>query len=275
MGRLGAYAHAARSLIRDPWRGRATVERTRPDELREALASFDAEEGTSSGSQTQSDDADTVVVYAGLSDVAAAFGGDPYERLRDALFEAFDAVLTPGFTFSFRESGFVDLDRAPPEVGAFGRRFLADATFRTADPVFSLLGAGAFAFETDGADCSYVPGGYWEELHEKDVCYLNVGTDRFRCSAFHVAEMRHEVPYVSRTALRGEIRRNGDVHDVSHAIPTDDHWRRFARRKVQRDLDDALLDRSVGGVRIQGCRASAVDALLDDRLAADPYYLVT
>ena len=260
MGRLGAYAHAARSLLQEPWRGRATVERTRPDALRAALSSFDA---------------DTVVVYAGLSDVAAAFGGDPYERLRDGLFEAFDAVLTPGFTFSFRESRFVDLDRALPEVGTFGRRFLADATFRTDDPVFSLLGAGAFAFETDGTDCSYATGGYWDELHDRDVLYLNVGTDRFRCSAFHVAEVRHEVPYVSRTALRGEIRRNGDVHDVAHAIPTDDHWRRFARRKVQRDLGDALLDRSVGGVRIQGCRAGAVDALLDERLGSDPYYLVT
>lgn len=275
MGRVRAYTHAARSLLREPWRGRGTVERTRPDALRAALSSFDAEERPSSGSQTQSDDADTVVVYAGLSDVAAAFGGDPYERLRAALFEAFDAVLTPGFTFSFRESGFVDLDRAPPEVGAFGRRFLADAEFRTDDPVFSLLGAGEFEFETDEADCSYAPGGYWDELHDRDVLYLNIGTDRFRCSAFHVAEVRHEVPYVSRTKLRGQVRRNGRVEPVVHSIPTDDYWRRFARRKVCRDLGDQLLDHSVAGVRVQGCRASAVDALLDERLAADPYYLVT
>jgi len=260
MSRIRAYAHAARSLLREPWRGRGTVERTRPDALREALSSFEA---------------DTVVVYAGLSDVAAAFGGDPYERLRDALFDAFDAVLTPGFTFSFRESGFVDLDSAPPEVGTFGRQFLEDAAFRTDDPVFSLLGAGAFAFATDGTDCSYAPCGYWDELHDRDALYLNVGTDRFRCSGFHVAEVRHDVPYVSQRELHGNVRRDGGVGAVTHSIPTDDYWRRFARRKVQRDLGDALLDRSVGGLRIQGCRASAVDALLDDRLDSDPYYLVT
>lgn len=260
MGRVRASAHAVRSLLREPWRGRATVERTRPAALRTALSSFDA---------------DTVVVHAGLSDVATAFGGDPYERLRAALFEAFDAVLTPGFTFSFRESGFVDLDRAPPEVGAFGRRFLADAEFRTDDPVFSLLGAGTFEFETEGTGCSFAPGGYWDELHDRDVLYLNVGTDRFRCSGFHLAEGRHDVPYVSRTELRGHVRHHGRVDAVTHCIPTDDYWRRFARRTVCRDLGDALRSHSVGGLRVEGCRASAIDALLDDRLASDPYYLVT
>ncbi|MFW5939453.1 MAG: AAC(3) family N-acetyltransferase [Halolamina sp.] len=253
-------SHALRSLCREPWRGRSTVERTRPDALGEALSAFDA---------------DTVVVYAGLSAVAGAFGDDPYERLRDALLAQFDAVLTPGFTFSFRETGFVNLDRAPPEVGTFGRRFLADATFRTADPIFSLLGAGSVAFDVDGTTYSYAPGGYWTELHERDVCYLNVGTDRFRCSGFHVAEVRHDVPYISPTELAGRLVQHGVDRHVSHKVPTDNRYRRFARRKVCRTLGGALQDHSVGGVRIQGCRASAVDDLLDERLAADPYYLVT
>lgn len=220
-------------------------------------------------------DADVVVVYAGLSDVAAAFGGDPYERLREALFGAFDAVLTPGFTFSFRETGVVDLDRAPPETGTFGRRFLADAEFRTEDPVFSLLGAGEFGFETDGTDRSYAEDGYWAELHDRDVLYLNVGTGRFRCSAFHLAEARHDVPYVSETELSGRVERDGVSRRVCHAIPTDDCYRRFARRKVTTALGDALCDRSIGRLRIEGCRASDVDVLLDDRLVEDPYYLVT
>lgn len=260
MSRLAAYAHAARSLAADKLGRSGSVESLPDGALRDALAGFDA---------------DTAVVYAGLSDVAAAFGGDPYERLADALFASFDAVLTPGFTFSFRETGYVDLDRAPPEVGAFGRRFLADADVRTADPVFSLLGAGDFAFDTDGTRCSYAPGGYWTELHDRDVLYLNVGTGRFRCSAFHVAELRHGVPYVSIAAHRGVVRRDGDTHAVTHYAPTDDHYRRFAREKVATDLGDDFSDRSVGGLRVQGCRASAIDSLLDDRLPDDPYYLVT
>lgn len=267
MSSVRMYAHAAQSLLRE-WSlkgvsglgGGSAVERRQPSALRDALREFDA---------------DTVVVYAGLSDVAAAFGGDPYERLRDALFAEFDAVLTPGFTFSFRRTGTVDLDRAPPETGTFGRRFLADAAFRTDDPVFSLLGAGDFAFATDGTDRSYGPDGYWAELHDQDVVYLNVGTGRFRCSAFHLAEVRHRVPYVSETELSGLVKRNGDVRRVTHRIPTDDRYRRFARRKVRADLGDALTDASVGGVRIQGCRASDVDALLDDRLSEDEYYLVS
>jgi len=260
MSRVRAYAHAARSVLRESRRGKATVERVHPAALRAALSSFDAE---------------TVVVHAGLSDVAAAVDGDPYEHLRAALFEAFDTVFTPGFTFSFRESGCVNLDRAPPEVGAFGRQFLADAEFRTDDPVFSLLCAGEFGFETDGTDCSFAPGGYWDELHDRDVLYLNVGTDRLRCSGFHLAEVRHGVPYVSRTELQGNVQQNGRVDAVTHSIPVDDHWRRFARRNVRRELGDALVDRSLGGIRIQGCRASAIDTLLDERLASDPYYLVT
>lgn len=260
MRRLRAYAHAARSLAADAVDSGPAVESLPPSALRDALAAFDA---------------DVAVVHAGLSDVAAAFGGDPYERLRDALVASFDAVLTPGFTLSFRDTGFVDLDRAQPEVGAFGRRFLADADFRTDDPVFSLLGAGSFAFDADGTDCSYAPGGYWAELHDRDVLYLDVGTDRFRCSGFHVAELRHGVPYVSVAEHRGVVRRDGRQRRVVHRAPVDDHYRRFARRKVRSALGDAVRDRSVGGLRVQGVRASAVDALLDDRLPEDPYYLVT
>lgn len=260
MRRLRAYAHAARSLAADWTHRPRPVEQMGESALRDAFAAFDA---------------DTVVVYVGLSDVAETVDGDPYEALRDALFSQFDAVLTPGFTFSFRDTGFVDLDRASPEVGAFGRRFLSDADLRTDDPVFSLLAAGRFAFSTDGTDCSYADGGYWTELHDRNVLYLNVGTGRFRCSAFHVAEHRHDVPYVSLTEHRGVVRRDGTARDVTHLAPTDDHYRRFARRKVTTELGDRLVDRSIGGLRIQGCRASAIDALLDDRLASDPYYLVT
>jgi len=82
------------------------------------------------------------------------------------------------------------------------------------------------------------------------------------------------VPYVSETTLTGRVVRDGDSRRVTHRIPTDDHYRRFARRKLRAELGGELLDRSIGGLRIQGCRASAVDALLDDRLPADPYYLV-
>ncbi|WP_336036818.1 AAC(3) family N-acetyltransferase [Halobacterium yunchengense] len=260
MRRLRAYAHAARSLAADATGGDAPVDSLPSGALRDALDGFDA---------------DVAVVYAGLSDVAAAFAGDPYGRLRDALRESFDAVLTPGFTFSFRDTGYVDLDRAPPEVGAFGRRFLADADFRTDDPVFSLLGAGSFTFDTEGTDCSYAPGGYWAELHDRDVLYLNVGTGRFRCSAFHVAELRHGVPYVSVAEHVGVVRRDGVERPVVHRAPADDHYRRFARRKVCAALGDAFVDRSLGGLRVQGCRASAVDELLDDRLRDDPYFLVT
>ncbi|WP_232702551.1 AAC(3) family N-acetyltransferase [Halobacterium wangiae] len=260
MRRHDVYAHAARSLLADWRRDRSPVEELPAAALRDALDGFDA---------------DVAVVYAGLSDVVAALGGDPYERLQDALLAQFDAVLTPGFTFSFRDTGFVDLDRAPPEVGTFGRRFLADADGRTDDPVFSLLWTGAFEFDTDGTDCSYGPGGYWRELHDRDVLYLNVGTDRFRCSAFHVAELRHDVPYVSCAEHRGVVRHGGTTRTVAHRAPVDDHYRRFARRSVLEELGDALVDQSVCGLRVQGCRASDVDALLDDRLDSDPYYLVT
>ncbi|MFC7095798.1 AAC(3) family N-acetyltransferase [Halobaculum marinum] len=263
MRRHEVYAHAARSLVAD-WLG--TRSGSTPDTHLDSRHLGDALDGF---------DADTVVVYAGLSDLAAAFGGDPYELLRDALTDRFETVLTPGFTFSFRETGHVDLDRAPPEVGTFGERFLDDAAFRTADPVFSLLGLGRDPFDSADAGHSYAPGGYWDALHDRDALYLNVGTGRFRCSVFHVAEYRHDVPYVSTATYRGRVTHEGETRRVVHRAPVDDHYRRFARRRVCDDLGEALVDRSVGGVRVQGCRASDVDDLLDDRLAADPYYLVT
>ena len=270
MRRHEVYAHAVRSLFAEKveplagrWQrgsGSTPTESLDPEALREALTGFDA---------------DVAVVYAGLSDVAGAFAGDPYELLRDALVDRFETVLTPGFTFSFRDTGRVDLDRAPPEVGTFGRLFLDDADFRTDDPVFSLLGVGPDPFDVDGTGYSYAPGGYWADLHDRDALYLNVGTDRFRCSAFHVAEERHDVPYVSTAEYPGVVTRDGETSRVVHRAPADDYYRRFARRRVCGDLGEAFVDRSVGGVRVQGCRAGDVGALLDERMAADPYYLIT
>lgn len=73
-------------------------------------------------------DEDVAFVHVGLSDVNAAFDGDPYEFVRDHLDARFDAILTPAFTQSFREPGRFHRTDSDPELGAFTTLFFMRPT---------------------------------------------------------------------------------------------------------------------------------------------------
>ena len=222
--------------------------------------------------------AEVAFVHAGLSDVAAAFDGDPYEVLYDTLTGHYENVLVAGFTPSFRDSGVYHERYSHPEFGTFNRLFLDDADYRTHDAVFSILVDGDYRFDDCTHSRSFAPHGCWAQLDLDDVLFVNVGTDGFRCSHLHYVEQHYDVPYVTVSAHDGvAIRNDGTVERITQWAPSDDYFRRYNRTKIQRVLRDAgVLDVvDVGGLRLRFCRARAVRTVLGERLAADPYFLVT
>lgn len=222
--------------------------------------------------------AETVFVHAGLSDVNRAFGGNPYDRLLEALTAEYDNVLVPGFTPSFMSSGVFHRQYSRPEVGTFARLSLSDAAYRTADPVYSILVHGEYRFDECRHTRSFARDGCFGKLDRDNVLFVNVGTGGFRCSHLHYVEQFHDVPYTTVTEHDGIVYHTDTRFEtITQLCPTDDLYRRYNRSKLQRTLTDAgVLDcYDCNGLNVRFCRARAVRRALEDLVDEDPCYLVT
>lgn len=256
--------HAAGSLLAERLRrGRRRVDPVPPDTLDRL---FDAHP------------ADVAFVHVGLSDVDATLPGNPYRRVRDALLDHYGSVLAAGYTTSFRKTRRFHRQRTPPEYGTFARLFHADATYRTADPMYSILVHGDYRFDDATPSESFTEASPFGSLDRDDALYVNVGTDGFRCSHLHYLERRADVPYCRVVDLEGVVHHtDAERERVTHTCLVDDHYRRYNRPKLERVLSAAgvLHSYDCNGLRVRFCRARDVREVLEPRLDDDPYFLVT
>ncbi|WP_253737433.1 AAC(3) family N-acetyltransferase [Halohasta salina] len=220
---------------------------------------------------------DIVFVHIGLSDVKTALGGDPYEAIVDRLDRAFESVLVPGFTKSFRETRRFDVDDTPPELGAFSGLFFEDADYRTPDPLHSILVGGPYRF----ADCTFrdtfSPAGCYGRLSDDNVLCLNIGTPWLISTQLHYIERICDVPYASTIEIEGELRADGSTESITQRTYSKNNYLYFWNRRGLRDdmvaagvMDHYLLD----GLNVMGVRAGDMEAFLAERIESDPYYLV-
>lgn len=256
--------HAGQSLIAERLRSRVRhVGSLEPGTLESLFAAHPAE---------------TAFVHVGLSDVNAALPGNPYYRVRNALTRQYENVLVPGYTPSFLDTGVYHRQYSRPAFGTFARLFLEDATYRTADPVYSILVDGDYRFDECRHTESFSRESCFGKLDRDDVLFVNVGTDGFRCSHLHYVERRADVPYCTVSDHEGVVYHTPTEYEtVSHTCPTDDLYRRYNRQKLERMLSDAgvLTTYDCNGLSVRFCRARDVRTVLESRLDADPYYLVT
>ena len=228
-------------------------------------------------------DDDAVFVHAGLSDVKSAFDTDPYEFLMDELEANFESILTPGFTSSFRDTGYYHKTESEPEVGAFSNLFFEDADYRTDDPIHSILVSGEY--EERLADCNhrdtFGPDGCYAQLDEDDVRILNVGTPWLVSTQLHYVERTLDVPYVESTEYEGTI--HYEDGDREYVEQTNYHktlpylyvyfWDRLGIRRQL--MADGVLDYyDLNGLTVMSVTAGDLLTALEPRVEEDPYYLV-
>lgn len=221
---------------------------------------------------------DVVFVHAGLSDVKAAFGGNPYELLFRKLTDHFESVLAPGFTPSFRRSGIYHKLYSRPEYGTFSRLFLPDADYRTDDAIHSVLVKGPYRFENCNHQDSFGPEGCWGKLDDENVLIANIGTDWLLSTQHHYIERHYDVPYNAPDDHEGYIYYDEETHErITQTNYTYD-FRAVKRnhQKIQRMMaEKGLLDEyDLGGLQVLFFRARDLRLALEEKLADDPYYMV-
>ena len=223
---------------------------------------------------------DTVFVHIGLSDINAAFEGNPFEFVMDALDSRFESILTSGFTPSFRkDDGRVyHKQYSTPRFGTFAKLFQSVADYRTDDATNSVLVRGPRRFTDCDHHDTWSPNGLFGALDDANVQYLNIGTDWLTASQLHYIEYIADVPYVDRVDYDGIIYYDETDHEPitqrTHRYRRSVTWN---RAKIADDLADAgVLDRyNRNGLRVFAFNAREMREALEPKLEADPYYLVT
>lgn len=224
-------------------------------------------------------DHDTVFVHAGLSDVKAAFGTNPYEFLLGRLDDQFESVLAPGFTDYFKTSGVYHKQFSRPKHGAFASLFLDDADYRTDDAIKSILVRGPYRFDGCVHDDSYHEEGCFARLVDDNVLFLNVGTPWITCSHFHYIEHAYGVPYVTERTYEG-IRYNTatEYEPIEQTCgTTTSEFYSWNKPKIEQYLErEGILHRyDLNGLQVQFFTVGDTDRALGERLVEDPYYMVT
>lgn len=220
---------------------------------------------------------DVVFVHAGLGAVSRAFDRDPYAFLRDTLDDAFESVLVPGFTPSFRRSGIYHKLFSTPEYGAFARQFLADADRRTDDPIHSILVRGSYRFDDCDQRDTFGPDGCWARLDDENVLYCNVGTPWIVSTQHHFIEHDADVPYNHPQDHEGVIYYDEErfekieQRNYMYDIPA----RRNARGIERRLRNEGAIEvYDLDGLEIRFFRARRLRECLARAIERDPCFLV-
>ncbi len=222
-------------------------------------------------------DTEVVFVHIGLSDIKTALQRNPYDAIIEKLDAEFESILAPGFTRSFREMGVFDVDETAPELGAFSSLFFEDATYRTPDPLHSILVDGSYRFDGCEFRDTFSPEGCYGQLSADNVLCLNIGTPWLISTQLHYIERVCDVPYAETTEIEGELTANGTTERITQRNYTKNNYLYFWDRRGLRDdmVSAGVMDHHVlNGLNVMGMRAGEMEAFLTEQIEDDPYYLV-
>lgn len=220
-----------------------------------------------------------VFVHAGLSDVKAAFGTNPYEFLVDRLDDQFESILAPGFTDYFKISGVYHKQFSRPKHGAFASLFLDDADYRTDDAIKSILVKGPYRFDGRVHDDSYHEDGCFAALVEENTLFVNVGTPWITCSHFHYIEDYYDVPYVTEKTYSGVRYNTSTEYEAIEQTcgTTRSKYYSWNKPKLEAFLErEGILHRyDLNGLQVRFFTVGDTHRALGEKLTEDEYYMVT
>jgi aminoglycoside 3-N-acetyltransferase len=235
---------------------------------------------------------DVVFSHTGVAALGRPAEGLTAPAIADLFLQAFTDVLgpdggwlLPAYTYSYTKDEAFDPAATPP-VKAMGllpvELWRRDGFARSLDPIFSVTGTGAAAHDLlarAGATDCFGPASLYALLLERDAAIVNVGIGSHSALIHHV-EQRLGVPYRYKKTFAGTTVVDGIARPtevVYNVRPLDQprfhpYFMRLDRDGRARGLVAAAR---VGRGEVNRIRATDMEALVVDGLAADPDYLVT
>lgn len=226
----------------------------------------------------------TVFVHIGLRQIKTAFQLDAYDFILDLLTQNFQSIIAPGFTPSFRQTGLYHKLYSAPEYGKFSKLFLKDATFRTDDPIYSLLVLGDYQFENSYTKEVFGPGGAYDQLDKDNILCLSIGTPWPVSSQKHYIEYRSNLPYVERVTYEGIIYYDEQNHNKIATINyVRKHWFNkyvsliWNNYKLAKHMKKAgiMEQYNLNGLMIYAFKLRDMRVFIEEKFIKEPYYLFT
>ncbi|MFP4289441.1 MAG: AAC(3) family N-acetyltransferase [Bacteroidota bacterium] len=225
-----------------------------------------------------------VFIHAGLSQIKQAFAVDPYSFLMESLTERFQGIIAPGFTPSFRTTGLYHKEFSRPEYGKFSWLFHQDASFRSDDPIHSLLVRGEYGFQNSYTPETFGPGSCFDQLDRENILCLSIGTQWPISSQKHYVEYRSDLPYIRKVQYQGVIYFDKQQYrNISVVNYVRTHWfnkyltlmwnnYKIARQMQKRGIMQIY---DLNGLMVYAFRLQDLRRFSDEKFIHDPYYLFT
>ena len=228
---------------------------------------------------------DIVFTHVSLGRLGWNTAGRDIETTCRELLRAFRAVLTntgtllvPTYSYSIGKGELFDVEETPSTTGPFSEfvRKQPD-TFRSRDPMLSVVGLGSTAMELirDLPHTSYGKGSIYERIRKRGAKLCMVGLGLYWATFRHHIEEMSKVPFRFIKEFTGEIKENG--------ITSSETWEYFAAPFLSNCAPDGLkLERllrdreqcqtaSIGLSEVVAIDAQEYYNLGMDELARDPW----
>ncbi len=227
---------------------------------------------------------DTVFVHIGLGQIKSAFNTNPYNFTLEALTKRFNNIIVPGFTPSFKKSRLFHKKYSIPEYGTFSGLFINDASYRTDDPIYSLLVYGDYCFDNLFTSETFGKGSCYEQLEKDNILCINIGTKWTVSSQIHYLEYKHMVPYIEPFVYNGVIYHDENNHKkITVTNYINKHWFNkyvtilWNRHKITKHLikEGVLHYYNINGLKVFAFKLGDLGKFLGKRIDKQPYYLLT
>lgn len=216
-----------------------------------------------------------------------------------SLFEATDAlhsgltkvlgnegtVATPGFFYNYARFGepYI-IEKCPPDaaLGLYPRFLFSQPNVkRSLNPLANVLALGKAAeiICEQRSAYGYGPTSPWARLLEQDAVCVCFGAPFLAVTFCHHVEVMVGVPHLYNKIHHAPVIANG--REVKFPVLTAVRYLKYGVRYSTEKLEAALLERNAlrefrrGRLSVQLVRLRALEALLVEVLARDPYYLLS
>lgn len=212
-----------------------------------------------------------------------------YEAISKTLLDAFvkefqpKTVLVPTFTYSFTSSGIYHRTFSKSEVGRFSEEVRQKfSTYRTPDPVFSVVDISSHLSEKDNIDYTkaFGSGTLYDYLDEEDAMIINFDLPKPIISTqLHHIEKINEVPYRFDKTFKGVIyndENNYNEIEYDYFVRDLDRDPEWDRKKIRKKLSDEEVLQVVerDGIELTCISAQDKREIISKEVSKDPEFLI-